>query len=804
MKTLAKTNKVVFLFALLVFCMSEACAKPSFIEAKPIWQAGSEKERNLFLGFRTSFDSLADAKAILRITGCSSYRITFNGKYVGYGPARAAKGYFRLDEIPLEVKAGTNALAIEVAGYNCVSFYHMNQPSFLQAEVVLNGKVVAATGKCGSFKAARLPRTQKVVRYSFQRTYSEHYSIDMAFDNWKNLGSPFEEVAIAEQPEIELLPRRAPYPNYEINGPFKKLSTAKIVFDAAMKTRSTRFVNADGPNGIRGAFKVGELASNWWDLIQRYSAKDRVAAADGGATYLAAGQSALFDAGLNDSGFIALQVKCLKPGTIAVKFDEVLVDGEVSPTRYSCANVVVWEFKEPGEYKVESFEPYTLRYADVLAVSGDFSVDALSMRTYKNPHASRARFESSDAELNKIFEAARETFAQNAVDVFSDCPGRERAGWLCDSFFTGRSSILFTGSLDMEELFLENYALVDKFDHLPSGMFAMCYPGDFPNGRFIPNWAMWLVFEVEEFKKRGGNPKLVEKFRPKLEALVEYMRSFRNSDGLLEKLPSWVFIEWSQANYLVQDVNYPSNMAWAEVLDAMDRLYAKPELRAEAQKMRQTIRRQSWTGKWFCDNAVRQKDGTLKLSGDSTETCQYYAFYFKTATPKTHPELWKTLVSDFGPSRIKTKKHKEIFPSNAFIGNYLRLECLAREGLTDKILDETKDFFLYMAERTGTLWENINISASCNHGFASHIAVTFARDIVGLKEVDYCAKKVKFTSPENIPVKNVSVKIPLDDGTYIEAGWSREGSKVSEKLKLPDGWSRICEGSKNNNDLQAD
>jgi alpha-L-rhamnosidase len=356
----------------------------------------------------------------------------------------------------------------------------------------------------------------------------------------------------------------------------------------------------------------------------------------------------------------------------------------------------------------------------------------------------------------------------------------------------------------MEELFLENYALVDKFDHLPDGMFAMCYPGDFPNGRFIPNWAMWLVFEVEEFKNRGGNPKLVEKFRPKLESLVEYMRRFRNSDGLLEKLPSWVFIEWSQANYLVQDVNYPSNMAWAEVLDAMDRLYAKPELRAEAQKMRQTIRRQSWTGKWFCDNAVRQKDGTLKLSGDSTETCQYYAFYFKTATPKTHPELWKTLVSDFGPSRIKTKKHKEIFPSNAFIGNYLRLECLAREGLTDKILDETKDFFLYMAERTGTLWENINISASCNHGFASHIAVTFARDIVGLKEVDYCAKKVKFTSPENIPVKNVSVKIPLDDGTYIEAGWSREGSKVLEKLKLPDGWSRICEGSKNNNDLQAD
>jgi alpha-L-rhamnosidase len=26
-----------------------------------------------------------------------------------------------------------------------------------------------------------------------------------------------------------------------------------------------------------------------------------------------------------------------------------------------------------------------------------------------------------------------------------------------------------------------------------------------------------------------------------------------------------------------------------------------------------------------------------------------------------------------------------------------------------------------MAERTGTLWENVDVSASCNHGFASHV-----------------------------------------------------------------------------------
>jgi alpha-L-rhamnosidase len=765
-------------------------AAPSFIAAKPVWQKGAEKERNLFLGFRATFEAHAAAQATLRITGCSSYRITFNGKHAGYGPARAAKGCFRVDEIPLAVQAGRNVLAVEAAGYNCYSYYHVNQPSFLQAEVVLDGKVVAATGKDGAFRAARLPRLQKVVKYSFQRTYAEHYRLKRDFDDWKTGRGPFEEIALAEQPAVKLLPRRAPYPAYAINGPFRKLSTAGISFDGEKKTAEIRFVNRGGASGICGAFPVDELESNWWDLVQRYSARDRVAADDGESlTALPAGRSALFDAGLNDSGFISLRVRCSKPGTLAVKFDEILVNGEVSPTRYACANVVVWDFRESGDYVVESFEPYTLRYADVLAVSGDFTIEAPALRTYKNPDAGRARFASSDPALDRIFEAARETFAQNAVDVFTDCPGRERAGWLCDSFFTARSSLLFTGSLDMEELFLENYVLPERFDYLPRGTFAMCYPGDFVNRQFIPNWMMWLVLEVDEFRRRGGNAELVAAFRPKFEALVAYMNNFRNSDGLLEKLPSWVFVEWSHANSLVQAVNYPSNMVWAEVLDAMDRLYAMPELKAEAEKIRATIRRQSWTGEWFCDNARRQKDGTLKLSGQCTETCQYYAFYFKTATPRTHPELWRTLVADFGPSRKKTKKHPQIFPSNAFIGNYLRLECLARAGLSRKILEETKDFFLYMAERTGTLWENVDIAASCNHGFASHVAVVYARDLVGLRDIDYRARTVDFAPPVDLPLESISLKIPLGDGTFLDAGWRKEDGRMVKKLVLPAGWT---------------
>lgn len=75
-------------------------------------------------------------------------------------------------------------------------------------------------------------------------------------------------------------------------------------------------------------------------------------------------------------------------------------------------------------------------------------------------------------------EAAIETFRQNAVDLFFDCPSRERAGWLCDSFFTGRVEYLLTGKTAIETGFLENFLHEECYAALPEGMFPMCYPAD--------------------------------------------------------------------------------------------------------------------------------------------------------------------------------------------------------------------------------------------------------------------------------------------------------------------------------------
>ena len=473
------------------------------------------------------------------------------------------------------------------------------------------------------------------------------------------------------------------------------------------------------------AYDAAELeACSVWDAQKLEFRPDSLKprAYDGSPMEFAKNSYALFDLGREKTGFIGMTVQCSAPVTIYALFDEILQEDPANPVNYvrmMTTAVVKWHLPA-GTHTLLSYEPYSLRYLQLCCVGGGCLVENVHLRNYCfKPIESRT---FADPALQKIYDAAIETFRQNVVDIYMDCPSRERAGWLCDSFFTARVERVLTGASAVERNFLENFLLPAQFENLPAGMLPMCYPADFRDGNFIPNWAMWYVLELEEYLARTGDQALIDLAKDRMYALLRYFKGFENEFGLLENLEKWVFVEWSKANDLVQDVNFPSNFLYAAMKKVMGRLYQDDALLREGEALLKTARDWSLSGEgvFFCDNAVRE-NGKLVLSGECTEVCQYYAFYFGAATPEKDPELFRILTEDFGPQRKQTGAYPEIYFANAFIGNYLRLDLLQRWGMKEKLIEEIKGYFTFMAERTGTLWEHDNISASCNHGFASHI-----------------------------------------------------------------------------------
>jgi len=102
------------------------------------------------------------------------------------------------------------------------------------------------------------------------------------------------------------------------------------------------------------------------------------------------------------------------------------------------------------------------------------------------------------------------------------------------------------------------------------------------------------------------------------------------------------------------------------------------------------------------------------------------------------------------------------------------------------VRDELADFFLYMAERTGTLWEHTGTSASCNHGFASHIAHCLYRDVLGVHRVDTQNRVVELRFSD-VGLKWCEGKMPTPAGVVCVRWWV-EGDKILYQADVPAGY----------------
>lgn len=703
-----------------------------FINARPIWVLGKRLEMNITMSAVARLD--ADIRsACLHLAASSSYIVLVNGKLIAHGPARCAHGYYRVDEFELDkyLSDGENYVAVRAVGYNINAFSYLNAPSFLCAEIVSGNDVLAYTDKAGKgFKYYQTgERVSRVQKYSFQRTFVETYKLgkDAFAYEYSDIDTPLCDIELSSAGKF--ITRALPYGDYETLLPHVfgrgKVSYSKkdeYFHDRCIKNISDKLLG----------FKEDEIEdASYIDLGDMDFTKIEAYSADISEINVPAETYVALEFERDFAGIFTFELET-DGGVLYFTFDEILSDNEreIDEFRMECSNIVKWTC-EKGKYRITCAEPYTLKYLRITAKGGNMKLRDLCMRKVAFPSSKiTKKLATDDENIKLLFDAAVETFAANTVDIYMDCPSRERAGWLCDSFFTSRVEHVLTGKSEVERAFLENFIISEDLGPLPAGMLPMCYPSDHYDGSFIPNWAMWYVVELGEYLDRSGDRELIDLAKEKVYALLKYFKGFENEYGLLEKLESWVFVEWSQANKLVQDVNFPTNMLYSKFKSVISELYGDKTLADEADALRATIASMSMTDSgFFCDNAIR-KDGKLELSGERTEACQYYAFFFGIATEKTHAQLLDTLLCDFGFERRKNNKHPEIYFANAFIGNYMRLDIMERLGKHDLLLKNIKEYFTYMAETTGTLWENETSYASCNHGFASLVA--YWLDKVGL------------------------------------------------------------------------
>ena len=721
-----------------------------------VWAEGQKNQMNRAFAFVLDLGKKQMGEICLSAASC--YKVIADGKLMGFGPNRTAHGYARAAVYPFNAQY----ITVEVQSHFVPNFcWVKREPFFACVLKTESGKEYFAE----DFNCFALSdRVQKVRRYSFQRGFCETYINEkdrtaLYFCKPQN-AFPRVKTEKAELPHL--------LPSETLNPALSEIFAEKVIDSGYCKTSPEIAVYVDRTETLIGTVIEGFKRGEWQDF-----STDEISR----ITYLSGAKSGDYAYETLDfsrivTGIVEVEIIAGNAGEVFFAFDEILSDEKlktIKPFRGNTANVFKWTVKKAGVYNLSAFEPYAFRYANVITSAG---VKAnVKVRAYENPEAGKMLFECDDKKIEQIMEAARHTFAHNAVDLLTDCPSRERAGWLSDSFFSSVAERVFTGDNKVERAFLQNYILADKSGH-PKGMIPRCYPADYyEEDGFIPNWSLWYILEIYKYFTQYGYDETVEKSRANVEGILNYFVDFENEFGVLEDLKGWIFVEWSAANNSdhINGINVPSNACYYASLLAAAKVYGITGLKEKAEKVKDYLLKNAYVDGFFVDNLIRNEKGDIIPTENYTETCQYYMFFFKCADKHTHKELFDKMLNEYGKSDSSASGgnpvKKQLTPSNMIYGVYMRLELLMREQKRVELLNECVRYFYDMTQKTGTLWENNTASASCDHGFASYVSrfiiyALFGFDVL-YPEKGGAKNGIKLNSEAVLPFKQKTVNLSV-------------------------------------------
>ena len=617
--------------------------------------------------------NLKGCETNLIISAGPLYQIFLDDKIISYGPERTAEGYTRLREIALTKEY--KKISIRIISYGIPSYDVDFQKPFVNISLFdKNNNVIATTRDFECFKTST--HEQYSTKFSYQRGFVERFNFNQ---------EEITNIKLIDGEEKIILPSMG--------------DTCKYL------TRTLKERN-------RGDFKGFSDVAGRWFMANPYTKKYCVFDIDKYFLEEVKNDYKEINYTLENetTSIIEFAFESKTEQNIFIVFDEYVVNDEWIYGR-GCINNVIMIKATPGKHKLISASPYSFKDLKVI-YHDEISCTIKLIAIENNLVDTKENIEK--AKKDPIFAAAFNTFKQNSIDLFTDCPTREKAGWLCDSYFSGFAEYALLGKNQIERNFLENIIL-SKTPEIDEGMLPMCFPSEHFDNNYLPNWAMWFVLEVEQYFNRTKDSNLIGKAKKRIYDVLDFFKKYENEYGLLEDLPKWVFIEWSEAssNDYLKGVSFLSNMSYARMMEAAGNLYNDKKLIERSNKLKKEIFKWSYHNDLFCDNATRNENGELVVCLNHTsETAQYYAIFMGINSDKKFIER---IIDDLSVDNRKL----DIPKSAVFIGYFLRLFILKKQGLKDKLMNEINYLYKNMATRTGTIWEKDTPDASCNHGFAS-------------------------------------------------------------------------------------
>jgi hypothetical protein len=191
----------------------------------------------------------------------------------------------------------------------------------------------------------------------------------------------------------------------------------------------------------------------------------------------------------------------------------------------------------------EIFEPLhwrAFRYVGLQITVGKkpLTLRAVQQRFTAYPYRVKAKFQSSDPALDKIWTVGLHTMRMCSHETFEDCPHYEQMQYAGDTMITSKLAMFTTGDYRLSRQALYHF----DWSRLSDGLTQARFPSRLV--QIIPAWSIHWITNIKDYFNCTGDRATVQDLLPGVRSVLDWYRRHTDADGLPAKMPFWNITDW--------------------------------------------------------------------------------------------------------------------------------------------------------------------------------------------------------------------------------------------------------------------
>ncbi len=426
----------------------------------------------------------------------------------------------------------------------------------------------------------------------------------------------------------------------------------------------------------------------------------------------------------------------------------------------------------------------TWRYLqlDITTADEPLRIEELQSRFTAYPFEEKARFESDDPSLAKIWDIGWRTARLDAHDTYMDTPYWERMQYVGDT----RIQALISYSVADDDRLARQAIQAFNDSRIADGITRSRYPSSVT--QIIPTFSLLWVGMVHDFWQYRGDQEFVKDQMAGTRTVMDWFLARQRPDGLLGIISWWPFVDWGKDfgfGVPPQDETGGSSIITLQFIEALrygselESAFGDP---GHAERYREAEKRAMNAIREFCWNEANRLIADTPSQKHYSQHANILGIWLDVIPREQQKDVLTKILSASDPGFTSSDAVPEMTKATYYFRFYLA-RAVEHAGVGERYLDLLNPWREMVGLGLTTWAEQPEPSRSDSHAWSSHPNFDLLTVVAGIrpKGPGYSVVTIE---PHLGPLHHVTAAVPIRKG-LIEVKYDVDASGLHVEVNLP-------------------